>query len=447
MLVRNAGASGIEERETDQPARPEVQQKAPAADRRSRSARRASDDHRSPVETPGEPTLSLLGRKERAPDALAERDADVLVHEEELKAYVTLRSSVFYRARVTRSKITLVTMRGDVRHLFRDPHLAEDDGHRLLLSLLNDQRHQDVWPALLEGLSQEMSIDSPTSDTCRPIQWLRNVMVVVGRTSRSVRVAGYLSNVTIEKLDMRYRQRTAALIRLGEMAAGMAHELTQPLSAITFVAEGMMERIRRGNVDAAWVGTTADRIAGSAKRAIKLVDHIRAFGRNERQPLSPASWSEALAGALEILAPRLRRYVIDDQVAPDLPLIMGVPILMEQVLINLIGNAIDAYEGHDPESDADRRCVTVQAGVDGDVVSLRVSDRAGGIDPSVAGRLFEPFVTTKDPGKGTGLGLALCSETVMDMGGTLYVRNENGGAVFEVRVPRAVPEGFSARGC
>jgi two-component system C4-dicarboxylate transport sensor histidine kinase DctB len=272
-------------------------------------------------------------------------------------------------------------------------------------------------------------------------------MVVVGRTSRSVRVAGYLSNVTIEKLDMRYRQRTAALIRLGEMAAGMAHELTQPLSAITFVAEGMMERIRRGNVDAAWVGTTADRIAGSAKRAIKLVDHIRAFGRNERQPLSPASWSEALAGALEILAPRLRRYVIDDQVAPDLPLIMGVPILMEQVLINLIGNAIDAYEGHDPESDADRRCVTVQAGVDGDVVSLRVSDRAGGIDPSVAGRLFEPFVTTKDPGKGTGLGLALCSETVMDMGGTLYVRNENGGAVFEVRVPRAVPEGFSARGC
>ena len=113
---------------------------------------------------------------------------------------------------------------------------------------------------------------------------------------------------------------------------------------------------------------------------------------------------------------------------------MGSAIPMEQVLINLISNAIDAYEmlGNDVP-----REVTVNGSVADDHVVLRVTDRAGGIPPHLLSRIFEPFFTTKPPGKGTGLGLALAFGTVVEMGGTITAGNENGGAVFEIRLPKA----------
>ena len=111
------------------------------------------------------------------------------------------------------------------------------------------------------------------------------------------------------------------------------------------------------------------------------------------------------------------------------------------MLINLIGNAIDAYADA-PANTA--RIVKVSGAQDGDFIVLTVADRAGGIPPAVMGRIFEPFFTTKPVGKGTGLGLALVFGTVSDMGGTVAVRNENGGAVFEIRLPRAHEEPMEA---
>ncbi len=119
---------------------------------------------------------------------------------------------------------------------------------------------------------------------------------------------------------------------------------------------------------------------------------------------------------------------------PDLPAVLGAEIPMERVLINLIANAVDAY-GQVPRTAAG--IIDVSGAAEGGHVVLRVSDQAGGVPEAALHRVFEPFFTTKLAGKGTGLGLSLCFGTIIGRGGHIGVRNENGGAVFEIHMPAA----------
>ena len=114
---------------------------------------------------------------------------------------------------------------------------------------------------------------------------------------------------------------------------------------------------------------------------------------------------------------------------------MLVPaLLFQQVLINLIGNACDAYmDTRHPETDG--RTIRIEAQTDSGQIRLQVMDQAGGVHPDMIGHIFEPFFTTKGPDKGTGLGLAVCYGIVRQAGGRLSVRNEAGGAVFEILLP------------
>ena len=158
----------------------------------------------------------------------------------------------------------------------------------------------------------------------------------------------------------------------------------------------------------------------------------RVFARNEHEELRPITWRAVLDDALEILRSKLRCCEIVDLVPADLPAVAGVAIPMEQVLINLLSNAVDAYANAAPGVP---RTITVRGGCEDGAVTLRVEDRAGGIPAAALPRVFEPFFTTKPPGRGTGLGLALVFGTVVEMGGTITAANEDGGAVFEIRLP------------
>jgi C4-dicarboxylate-specific signal transduction histidine kinase len=219
------------------------------------------------------------------------------------------------------------------------------------------------------------------------------------------------------------------------MATGMAHELNQPLSSISFAAQNAELRLARQPLDMPALAAKLEKIVQEARRASKLVEHMRIFARNEREELRPVPWRAVLEAAEEMLRPRLRGCTLAVALPDDLPDVMGAPIPMEQVLLNLILNAVDAYDGTAP--DAPRR-VTVQGRVESGAVVLRVADRAGGIPAHLLSRVFEPFFTTKPPGQGTGLGLALCFGTIVEMGGTITAGNEDGGAVFEIRLPPAV---------
>ena len=135
---------------------------------------------------------------------------------------------------------------------------------------------------------------------------------------------------------------------------------------------------------------------------------------------------------MEILQPKLIGFRLTTDLPDGLPHVAGAPIPMEQILINLLSNAVDAYG---PSDNPRPREIAIVGRHHAGQVALQVRDKAGGIPAPVLPRLFEPFFTTKPPGKGTGLGLSLVFGAVVDMGGTITAHNEDGGAVFEVTLP------------
>ena len=320
---------------------------------------------------------------------------------------------------------------GDPARITRD--LAPVDNCPVTLGMiLGAPDHTKAILTLAEGGT--LAEDIPLLATDGKTRWVRDSVSVTARSADAAEVIGYISEVTKEKEQQLHQQQLTTLLTLGEMATGMAHELNQPLAGISFAAQNGALLLAREPVDLVAIGDKFEKIGTQTRRAGRLIDHMRVFARNEHEAMRPVSWREALDSAMYILRPKLRQCILHDDVRHDLPNVMGSAIPMEQVLINLISNAIDAYEMSG--SDVPRE-VTVSGSVSDDHVVLRVIDRAGGIPPHLLSRIFEPFFTTKPPGKGTGLGLALAFGTVVEMGGTITAGNENGGAVFEIRLPKA----------
>ena len=226
-------------------------------------------------------------------------------------------------------------------------------------------------------------------------------------------------------------------IAAAEIAAGMAHELSQPLASIGLAAENAAAALTAAPADIALVAQKLERISQQAARAARLIDHMRFFGRRESGEVQPIDLSVALDGALLILDARLRRTKVEivRDIADDLPKVLGTLVLLEQVMINLIANACDAFKAARPPVERDRRRIEVTGFVAGEVVILTIADHAGGIPEGDLPRVFQPFFTTKPAEEGTGLGLSISHGIITDMGGTMTARNSRDGAVFELRLP------------
>jgi PAS domain S-box-containing protein len=368
---------------------------------------------------------------------LRSAEAARAVAEENLRDAAQLGPGVLYRARVHAASVEALNVFGDASRVAR-AFGSRELGPETLGMILGGAETQAAINALAEDstLSEDIPLKASDGATC----WIRNAVRVTGRSGDAVDVVGYLSEVTQEKEQQLRRQQVATLLTLGEMATGMAHELNQPLASISFAAQNAKLMLGREPADLRAVGGKVEKIISEARRTAGLIDHMRVFARNERGKISAVSCSAVLESALEILGHRLRGHQVLTDVPKDLPAVAGWPIALEQVLINLISNALDAYQTAAPEA---ARVVTVKAEVREDRVVLRVADRAGGIPPPVLSRVFEPFFTTKPPGMGTGLGLGIAFGTIAEMGGSITAANEDGGAVFEIRLPMA-PEGAEA---
>ena len=234
--------------------------------------------------------------------------------------------------------------------------------------------------------------------------------------------------------------QSAKLATLGEMATSLAHELNQPLNVIRMAADSTLERIDDGERDFDNVHAKLERISRQTVRAAAIIDHMRIFGRKSDGELQSIDPRDAVEGALSIMTERLRLHSID--LSMDLPdsctSVVGHAVQLEQVILNILGNAFDALEGRDfaqgPKS-IDIRIADRSA--EGNV-EIVVEDTGGGIKDEVITRLFEPFVTTKEIGKGTGLGLSISYGIVTDMGGTIEAGNTERGTQIKITLP--VPE-------
>ncbi|WP_198586175.1 sensor histidine kinase [Roseovarius salinarum] len=226
--------------------------------------------------------------------------------------------------------------------------------------------------------------------------------------------------------------QSSKLAALGEMSAAVSHELNQPLAAMKTYLAGARLLLSRNRPDEAL--SSFQRIDGLLERMGAITRQLKSYARQGGEDFEPVNMADALASALAMMEPQLRqRQVRINRSLPEAPvMVMADRVRIEQVMINLLRNAMDATQSvEDAQID-----ILLAAG---DTAVLTVRDNGPGIEDLE--NLFEPFYTTKQPGQGVGLGLAISSGIVNDLGGRLTARNApGGGAVFEVQLP-ILPEG------
>ncbi len=234
------------------------------------------------------------------------------------------------------------------------------------------------------------------------------------------------------------RDQFSRLGILGEMASNIAHELNQPLAAITNYAEGMTRFIDGGRLDPAFLRDGARGIIGQAERAGSIIRRIRAFVRRREASREALDVDEVVRDTLALfdgLAAR-RGIPLRVHLAGDLPKVAADRVEIEQVLLNLLQNAVDAMIDHEGRE----RGITVRTSSDGTVVKVAVRDHGPGLTPEVEAHLFDTFFTTKP--QGLGLGLSICRTIVESHGGRLWAAdNDDGGLTMRFTLPVADPGG------
>jgi C4-dicarboxylate-specific signal transduction histidine kinase len=220
--------------------------------------------------------------------------------------------------------------------------------------------------------------------------------------------------------------RVQRLKTVGEMSASLAHELGQ-------------HQVMSGQINPAQVQEQLARIERAATRAAEILKRFRAYGRNTSLTLVPLDFSAMLAEIQELCGPLFKEtgVTLQSDVRQPLPTVLGDPLLIQQVLINLIQNAVQALD----DLPADRRALTLDIGPapEQDRVQLVVADRGRGIPAELLPRLTEPFFTTRP--SGLGLGLSICRTIMEDHEGHLSITSEAGvGTTVRLQLPAAVSE-------
>ena len=223
----------------------------------------------------------------------------------------------------------------------------------------------------------------------------------------------------------------AKMAALGQMSAAMAHEINQPLTAMQMQLGSLRLLLDSGRQDDVREGLK--RIDALLQRIAGLTGHLKTFARKSPAGLSERlRLSDVLEQTLQLLAPRLRSEQV--QLHSDIDssaLVLGDAIRLEQVLLNLLNNALDAMAA------VESRQLHIRIERQAEQCVLSIADSGGGIAADALAHVFEPFFTTKPVGAGLGLGLAVSYGIVRELGGSLEATNAEQGAVFTLRLPAA----------
>jgi len=265
-------------------------------------------------------------------------------------------------------------------------------------------------------------------------------------------------DVTLQKEFQAKFHQAEKMATVGMLAAGVAHEVNNPLTAINGFAEGILRRVERlrGSVDPdlhADLTDYAGTILGECRRCQEIVHSLLTFSRPHSSAFSPVNLNVVVDDTLKLLhnhlkQPKYRHVRIDTRLCPTAPVILGCEAQLKQVMLNLLVNALDALEavapsagdsGDDAPPDAHggkTAVITVAPFRDERHAGFTVRDTGSGIPQEHLHSLFEPFFTTKPVGRGIGIGLSTCYTIVTEHGGDISVESKEGeGSVFTVTLP------------
>lgn len=295
---------------------------------------------------------------------------------------------------------------------------------------------------------------SPGSDLLAPLRlWPVMVLIVVVALSllfvrQVLRTARGIADHDRQLAEKDHQlAQSSKLALLGEMAAGVVHELNQPLNIIRMATEQTRSKFHAADAgpDGDKISSQLEIIAGQTERMAETIQSMRIFSRDDYGRKIAFDPARSVAQAADWLRPEFdeRGISLDVSLADPCGRVFGEPSRFEQVVINLLINARDAVQKVLDDAVSTDQAGIVRISVSDDpvreMVAIEVRDDGPGISPANIDRVFEPFFTTKGPGSGTGLGLSISYGIVSGMNGTLTVENTGDGALFRIELPRIMP--------
>ena len=257
-----------------------------------------------------------------------------------------------------------------------------------------------------------------------------------------IHIMGDLQETTAEmrRREQELRDKQEQLVQagklaiLGELTTGVAHELNNPLNNIGLFVGNAIDLIELGVTDKEQIVRELRQATQQVRKATEIISHLRTFGRAAPVRREPISLRQVIERALSLMQEqlRLREIEVTVNLGPEEPVVLGNPIQLEQVFINLLTN------GRDAVADSPRKAIRISGSVGSAMVEVAFIDTGQGIPPGLEPRIFDPFFTTKEVGKGTGLGLSITYGIIKEHGGTISVVSPPGdGATFLINLPLA----------
>jgi signal transduction histidine kinase len=230
--------------------------------------------------------------------------------------------------------------------------------------------------------------------------------------------------------------RINRVITMGELTASLAHEIKQPITGVSINAATCLRMLGREEPDYDGVRAAAAKIERDALRAVEIIDRIRSQFEKGTPNRQTVDVNQIIPETISLLRDEAVRYNVSvrTELAPDLPRIVGDRVQLQQVVMNLIVNSIEAMK----DINGTREVVIRSQRTENDQILVSISDTGSGIPPQVAQHIFDPFFTTK--AHGTGMGLRICRSIIESHGGRLWAdASPATGATFHLNLPIANP--------
>jgi two-component system sensor kinase FixL len=275
-------------------------------------------------------------------------------------------------------------------------------------------------------------IHSPISN----IPWFLGTLLIMGYVTGRDFILSRRARLEVAELRGQLAQIERVNL-LGRLASGLAHELTQPLSAVSLNVEAARRHLKQASPDSGELDMILDDISKDKDRALEVIDRMRRLFKNRAIELNPIKVDDLVRNVASLVGAEARSKHVDLrwQIQPGLPPVFGDPVHLSQVLLNLLANSIHAVQSRP----IDARFVVLKARTDPatDEIEICVQDSGPGIPSTIVNRIFEPLFTTKP--EGMGMGLALSQTIIEAHGGRLWVDKESAqeGAVFRFTLRRA----------